>query len=607
MQRDKVEQHLAEHEFQQALAALETMPINAWRDTTQMRCLRSLGLNQQALALAEELYELHKTDSLPYPTTPSSHNNQLRYIALIFSEQGKTAPACRILSKLCELTPEAAALHREYAFSLVSNADLVTAETAIKTALELEPDNARNLDLLAHIYQQTGRVSAAYHCHTMAATLNQRRLHHLERVVSLSNGLSDISSQQNKQLAKLWAEHIAPPKWSMSHFSSRLSEPSRKLRVGFVSGNLIAHSLSFYLEPLLSALDKKEFEIYLYSDVRQADAVTEEIKSLCHTWTDSTMMSDATLADTVYDHRIDIMFDLDGHNKGNRLGMFALRPAPLQIGWLGCPGTRGLPTITHRITDRVIDPRGGDNADSCETPLRLPCGLFSFQPLSTTPAINPTDNKGIIRFGAFTSLDKLSTHSMDNWATVLHSVPDSTLYLKRQSLTHETTRNFIVAEFAQRGIAEERLILKPPTPSIETHLAEYNHVDIALDTSPHNGVTTTLEALWMGVPVITQHMATRASRYGASILHQLGLDHYAPGNSQEFVDAAVALANDATLRQELRKTLRTRMQESSLLNHQRHGREFGNLLRKAWIQHCSTARKHPAKMDHELSLAEASQ
>lgn len=544
-----------------------------------------MGRGNQALKCANELHKQLTDGSSPYKLNTSQRNNQLRYIALVFSERGKAKTACAIMHKLCKSSPEVPALHREYAFALTSDSQLDLAEEHLVKALELQPNNANSHAQLGRIYCLTGRVDAGYSSYSKAATLEPENSDYIRRLVYWSNYSERTTQQSNYQLARLWANTVHPGNQTGSN-ALRTVNPDRQLRIGFVSSDFCAHALSFFIVPLLEGLDRSQFNVTAYSDTKRADAVTESIKKLCDTWRNSSRTKDSQLATKISADQIDVLIDLNGHTGGNRLNVFAKHVVPIQFSWLGYPSTTGLRSIGYRITDRIADPIGLNDHFFSEQLIRLPSGFLCYKPLETAPDIAPSDNHGKIRFGSFNNLAKISSLTLDAWAAALLAVPGSTLYLKRQQLINANSSDFFVKELADRGITADRLILKTSKATIEQHLEEYNNIDIALDTTPYNGTTTTLEALWMGVPVISLMGQTHASRVTASILQRLNLNELATTNVIEFAERAKELSTMESKLKQLRSNLREQMRSSTLMNSTQFSREFGNSIRSQWRDWC---------------------
>jgi len=593
VEHNEIEKLYKSGRFKQALAALGTCEPSSWSDTLKLKCYRNIG-GRKALNLATELHERISSRDVPYPLNTSARNNQLRYIAQIYAEHGEARLACSVLQPLCESSPNVPSLLREYGFALINDGQLDLAEKNVKNAIKLQPKSAKAHAQLARIYCLTGRLESGRHSFSRATTLEPNNPSYLQRLLYWSNYSDRITQQASFQIAKLWARKAYPANQAGTNNYSSV-DPDRILKIGFVSPDFCAHANSFFVTPLFEGIDRKRFHITAFSDTRKPDKVTSKIKSLCDEWVESAVRSDRQLALKIAEQQIDVLIDLNGHSSGNRLGVFASHeaPAPVQASWLGYPSTTGLRCIAHRISDRIADPVGLNDEFFSENIVRLPNGFLCFKPLASSPDINPFDNEDGLRFGSFSNLAKISGTTLDCWAAAMNAVPDSTLYLKRQQLVNRSAMRHIAKQLAARGVSPRRLIFKAAKPTIEDHLAEYNKVDIALDTSPYNGTTTTLEALWMGVPVISLTGDTHASRITASILHRLNLNDLATKSVEEFAECAHRLSANEEQRRELRSNLRTRMQDSSLTNTDQFGYEFGNAIRGLWRDWCRQAKNSP--------------
>ena len=587
MKRSEIEKLFNSRQYSKVLANLEHDGASHWSDTIKLRCLRAIGDSKQALANAKQLLSDIDSGKTPYTLNETESESQYRFIALVFSEFGEAKKAIQIMKKLCENNPDSPALNREYAFALSNNGDLNDAEKYLLKALEVEPSNASSHAQLARIYCRTGRVQQGFNSYSRAATLQPNNPTFLQRLVYWSNYLERTTQRSNYQLSQLWAKNAFPRNQAGSN-TWRTADPDKTLKIAFVSSDFCAHAVSFFITPLLNELSKeKTVAVVAYSNTQTPDKITEKVESLCDVWRDSSKLNDKELAAQISADQIDILIDLNGHTSGNRLAVFSKHIAPIQMNWLGYPSTTGLKSIAYRITDDIVDPEGLHENFYSESLVRLPNGFLCYEPYENAPKVSPSDNKGVIRFGSFNNLAKISSQTFDLWAQALIAVPNSTLYLKRQQLIHDNARNNVINEFKQRGISEDRLILKTSKAKIEQHLDEYNNIDIALDTAPYNGTTTTLEALWMGVPVITLSGETHVSRVSASILHRVGLGGLACHNTKDFADKAKELSENSKALSDLRKNLRKTMQESSLMNHELFAQEFSAMLRKLWQDWCT--------------------
>jgi protein O-GlcNAc transferase len=379
-------------------------------------------------------------------------------------------------------------------------------------------------------------------------------------------------------------------RFSLEHPASALPTPRRdngrpeKLRVGFISGDFRMHSVAHFFEPLLSARNREAFTYLLYSNSGLQDAVTERLRGNADGWRDIWQLTDDALIDLIRTDRIDILVDLSGHTALNRLAVFARRAAPVQVSYLGYPGSTGLATMDYRITDAVTDPPGPADNWHCERLLRLPDSQWCFRPFGLPALAGPLPARqvGFITFGSFNNLTKASDTLLNCWVQILVKLSTSRLRLTRVRSAQRAAE--IIALFGQSGVAPERIECVPYANDPPYGL-QFAGVDIALDNYPYNGVTTTCESLYVGVPVISLHGRNGVSRSGLSLLGTLGLGELAASTPEQYVEIAVALGSDLSRLEQLRASLRARFEQSSLRDENRFTAKFEELLRTAWQQH----------------------
>jgi predicted O-linked N-acetylglucosamine transferase (SPINDLY family) len=357
-----------------------------------------------------------------------------------------------------------------------------------------------------------------------------------------------------------------------------------RLRIGYVSPDFRAHSVSFFIEPLLAQHDRRRVEAVCYAVNARQDGVTARLRRLADGWVEAAALSHEALAERVRADRIDVLVDLAGHTGGNRLPAFALRPAPVQMTWLGYPTVTGLRAIDYRITDAAVDPPHEDDAAAdAERPLRLPASYFCYRPMTDAPAVAalPARSGDAPTFGSFNNLMKVSPRTLDLWAAVLQAVPRARLVLKNRALVDAVTRIRIAERFAARGVDPARLVMTGWEAESARHLDWYNRIDIALDTFPYNGATTTCEALWMGVPVASLAGATHASRMGASILGAAGLPDWVARDEAGLIALCTRWASDLDALAALRAGLRERLLASPLMDEAAFARDYEALVERA--------------------------
>jgi protein O-GlcNAc transferase len=367
--------------------------------------------------------------------------------------------------------------------------------------------------------------------------------------------------------AEILAESI---KWEGQHALRRITPraPTGDLpiRIGYVSPDFKHHVITFFFEPLLAAHDRSRFQIYCYSDVVTPDSATQSLKKLADNWLDTAGIPDQTLAERISADRIDVLVDLSGHTCNNRLQLFTLKPAPVQVSWLGYPGTTGLTAMDYRISDEVADPPGKTECFHSETIVRLPDIFLCYFPRGIIPQVSvlPALASRQVTFGSFNNLSKITPEVLALWAKLLKRVPRSCLMLKSKWFCDENTceryRRLLEAE----GIGRHRIRLLRYARTTPDHLACYGKIDIALDTFPYNGTTTTLDALSMGVPVVTLAGDHHAARVGASILTTIGMKEMVAGTAEEYLAIAEQLAHDLQRLTGIRLTLRERLLKSPL-------------------------------------------
>lgn len=343
---------------------------------------------------------------------------------------------------------------------------------------------------------------------------------------------------------------------------------SGKIRVGYVSGDFYTHSVSYFIEPILQCHDRQRYEVYCYSVGRSHDATTDRLISLAGCWREMIAAPPEDLWRQVREDCIDILVDLSGHTADNRLGAFLLRAAPVQVSWIGCPATTGIPQMDYYVTDAVCDPPGMTEQLYSERLIRLPRTFCCYLPPMTFPPVGdpPCLVNAYVVFGSFNNFSKVTKRQIHLWTRILKAVPGSKLYLKSMSLGSEAVRRGLHTQLSAEGIAEERVIIRGITETPLEHLGEYAKVDIALDTSPYNGTTTTCEALWMGTPVITLAGATHVSRVGASLLQNAGFPELIASNEEEYIKIAITLAAETNRLQQYRYSLRGCLAQSPLMD-----------------------------------------
>jgi protein O-GlcNAc transferase len=366
------------------------------------------------------------------------------------------------------------------------------------------------------------------------------------------------------------------------------ADPDRRLRIGYVSADFRCHSVAYFIEPILACHDRARFEVYCYATGPVRDAVTERLEASADHWVVARGLRDADLAQRIRADRIDILVDLSGHSAGNRLLVFARKPAPLQFTWIGFLATTGLRSIDYRLTDGIADPADQAEDLHSERLIRLPRSCLCYRPPLEAPGVAPLPalTSGCMTFGSFNTPAKHNARVLELWAGILQAVPQSRLLLKGRGLERGRLRSMTLGVFTSHGIAAERILLQPYENDQTEYLRRYDAVDIGLDPFPHNGVTTTCAALWMGVPVVALRGDRHCARMCASVLTNAGLAEMVADHPEEYRQVAVALAADPRRLAQLRSDLRDRLRASALMDEAGVTREVEAALRSAWRDWC---------------------
>jgi predicted O-linked N-acetylglucosamine transferase (SPINDLY family) len=353
------------------------------------------------------------------------------------------------------------------------------------------------------------------------------------------------------------------------------------VRIGYVSPDFRGHVIMYFFSPLLAFHDRSRFRIYCYADVDTPDATSRWVETMADSWVPSAGMSDAELAEKIVADGIDILVDLSGHTASNRLRLFTMKPAPVQVSWLGYPATTGLSAMDYRISDRVADPVGVTDRFHSETVIRLSGRFLCYCPDAKPPDVSPLPARanGWVTFGSFNNLAKISPDVLSLWGKLLRSIPDARLFLKSRYFADAVTRERCYAVLEAEGVDRGRIRLAPFVPGSHGHMASYAEMDISLDPFPYNGTTTTCESLWMGVPVITLAGGHHAARVGASLLTGIGMDELVASSREEYLGIAARLAGDVERLALLRKQLRQRVAQSPICD----ARGFARDMEEAFL------------------------
>ncbi len=497
--------------------------------------------------------------------------------------------ALRHLDKAVRLQADFTNAHFNRAMLLKECKGMKPALQALKKTVRLAPEMYEAWNEMGKLHLKMGCVDEACSAFLRAAeSADNGSKAYSNYLLALNYDVQDAEyvHQKHRQWEMRFGNSEAG---SVKHSNSCAA--GRRLKIAYVSPDFHFHSVAFFAEALLIGHHRDAFTVYCYSDSRKADAMQMHLRAATDVWRDTANLDDAALAGLIQEDEIDILVDLAGHTSGNRLGVFARRPAPLQVNYIGYPNTTGLTAMTHRITDLLADPPGNEDLYS-ERLVRLQGGFLAYSPpeiarLMASRGMYPEalENSGEIRLGCFNVLAKLSRETMRVWAEILHALPQAKLVIKNASMLDKAARKRLLCRFKTHGIAAQRLELIGWQASLQDHFNLYHGLDLALDTFPYNGTTTTCEALYMGVRVVTMAGDTHASRVGASLLARVGLESLIARTPDEYVRIVCCLIKNPVCRQSMRAEVH-RQTKAMLCDAGRLVDELETSYRTIWKQWC---------------------
>jgi predicted O-linked N-acetylglucosamine transferase (SPINDLY family) len=585
--------------------AIALQPEDAAAHSNLGVALMALGQLDEAAACFEQALRLR-------PDLAEACSN--RGLALL--QLGRVAEAIISFRQAVSLRPDLAEIHNNLGMALLHQGQAQEAVLSFRQALHLRPNLADAENNLGMALASQGQPDEALACYERAIAIDAGHVGALanrgnackdqgrlaEAVASYRQALAHRPADATIHSNLLLALHYQPgadPRdilqearhFAQQHAASLTAAAAahpvrplagRRLRIGYVSGDFRDHPVAYFLEPILEAHDHQRFEIFCYADVPQPDAVTQRFQSYADQWRSLVGLSDAQAGALIRQDGIDILVDLVGHTAGNRLLVFARQPAPLQVAYLGYLGTTGLPAIAYYITDAHTDPPGLTEAHFQEELVRLPECAFCYRP-GPAPEVNPelpARQSRQVTFGSLNTLAKLSEEVLALWAQVLAATPGSRIVLRRGA--GRRAEAWVRDTLARHGVAPERVVLLGTTRSRFDYLQLFQGLDLCLDPFPYNGVTTTCDALWMGVPVVTLGGRTHVARHGVRYLRSVGLDELIAQTPAEYMRKATELAGDLPRLAALHCGLRERMRSSSLMDAPRLTRHLEAAYSTLW-------------------------
>jgi predicted O-linked N-acetylglucosamine transferase (SPINDLY family) len=558
--------------FEQALALRPEYPT----------ALRNLGLALITRGRLDEAFTVLRRALALRPDFAEAH----AALGNVFQRREQLDEAIALYRRALELKPDDGEIHSNLGVALRHAGRLEESAAALGRSIALRPERAEPYNNLGSTLLAQGDREGALASYERALELKP------DYVSAHSNALLCAQYLPGASLVGLarahaeWNERHAAPLRADWKPCALERDPERPLRLGFLSADLRRHPVGYFLVPFLANLDRRRFAVVCYSARAIRDDMTERLAATSSAWHDVAGLDDAELAELIRADAIDILFDLGGHTAGNRLLVFARRPAPIQMSWMGYVGTTGLEAMDYLVADRYHVPPGAE-VHYRERVLRMPEGYVCVEAPGEAPDVGPLPaiEQGAITFGSFNNLAKITPDVIACWAEIVRGAPGSRLLLITPALDDRATRERLTAAFAAAGVDPRRLELRGGLPRAEL-LAAYNTIDLALDPFPYSGGMTTCEALWMGVPVVTCPGETFASRHSLSHLSNIGLTEMVASDRNEYVARAVKLAGDLPRLAALRAGLRGRMAGSALCDGPRFARDLMALLRQVWRAWC---------------------
>ncbi len=507
-------------------------------------------------------------------------------LGVALARRGAAHEAAEHLRAAARLQPEHPLVLRNLGGVLRATGALEEAVEVLSRALALDASDPGAHTNLGLALSALGRhAQAVPHLERAVALAPNEPLYHDNLLLLMHYDCScsaDAIFAAHRRYGAAMAAHVAqlPP-------APAAPLAGRRLRVGFVSADLRRHSVAFFLEPLLEHADRARVSLHAYASSPVADEVTARLRPHFDVFREVVALDDAALAAQIRADAIDVLVDLGGHTQGNRLGVFARRPAPVQVTYLGYPNTTGLAAMDCRITDAWADPGARADALHTERLLRLETGFLCYRPPAESPDVAPPPSSlgHPPTFGSFNALAKLSERTLALWGRLLRETPEARLLIKQGFLSDPASRHALERRLAAHALPLDRVVLQGHVPAVEGHLAAYAQVDVALDPFPYHGTTTTCDALWMGVPVVTLAGDAHVSRVGVSLLSRFGAGAQIAETDDAYVASARALLRDEAQRVALRASARVRLAEAGITGGASVARALEEALRAAFEAH----------------------
>ncbi len=588
--------------------ALEKEPDNAGACHLLGVVALQMGRIDEATELLEKAVRLKDTDPVPLNNLGNAYAWQGRFaqaeqcfrravgfkpdyldahinLGNTLSEAGQLGEAEQSYRRAQALAPDDTRIHINLGALLRTQRRLVESEQCYRRALQLSPASAEAHYALGNTLRDLGQQEQAVQSYRQALAIKPDYSEALQNLIMSLDFIerSDTAEQQQErsrwyaQYGKRYRDSIRPHR--------NVADPDRRLRIGYVSADFLGHSASYIFGPVIRLHDRSAYEVICYSGVVREDDVTRRLREGADSWRSTLGVSDEDLAERIRSDQIDILVDLSSHTAGHRLLVFARKPAPIQVTAWGYATGTGVETIDYFFADPVLVPEA-ERRYFAEKVVDLPCGVCYEAP-SYAPQVTPLPSLAgnPFTFGCVNRIEKISGRSLGLWARILAAVPGSRLLLKEQKLDDPGIRARLLARLQNHGIATDRVLVLGTSTHAE-HLGTYHQVDLALDPYPHGGGVSSMEALWMGVPVVTLSGSTIASRLSASILAAMGMLDWIARDDEQYVQKATEWSGDLPRLARMREELRPRMASSIVGDVRAYTRSVEAVYRALWQRWC---------------------
>jgi predicted O-linked N-acetylglucosamine transferase (SPINDLY family) len=498
---------------------------------------------------------------------------------------GRLDDAIASYKRSIELKPDYAEAFCALANLFEEQGDVDQANVCCERAISLKPDLAEAHNVLGNVLRDRGQLAEAIDCYRRAIDLKPDSTTIHGNLAYATHFHPGYDAREILQENLRWGQRHEQPILAQGHPPHQNDRSTdRRLKIGYVSPDFRRHPAACFILPLLAHHDPRQAEVFCYSSVKRPDAATAQCRELAHVWRDVAGMSDAELAERIRLDQIDVLVDLTLHMAGNRLLTFARKPAPVQVTWLGYPGTTGMSSIDYRLSDPYLDPPGQGDEFYSEKTVRLPHTFWCYQPPIATPDVNPLPalETGRMTFACFNHFAKVTAPALELWAQTLNAIAGSRMLILSPTGNH---RQRVREVFERAGISPDRIeFISRLAP--QEYFRLFHRVDLCLDPIPYPGHTSALDSLWMGVPSITLRGQTAVARGGASILSNLDLAQFIADTPQRYVAIAEETAADLAGLAGLRAQLRQRMLTSPLMNARSFAADMELAYRQMWMIWC---------------------